>query len=56
MLSQEEAELAHGHCAKAVWDLQKNAHILEISCKTGQGVETWTAWLVDQLAQGQRPS
>ena len=56
MLSQEEAELAHGDCAKGVWNLQKKANILEMPCKTGQGVETWTAWLVDQLAQGERPS
>ena len=31
-----------------VWDLQEKVHILEISCKTGQGTNTWAAWLVNQ--------
>jgi len=35
---------------EAVKGLNETAQILEVSCKTGQGVETWTAWLVDQLS------
>lgn len=38
---------------EAVKGLNEKAHILEMSCKTGQGVETWTAWLMEQLKKGQ---
>lgn len=28
------------------------AHLIPLSCETGEGVETWTAWLVERLANG----
>jgi len=34
---------------RAVKGLNESARILEASCKTGQGIDTWTTWLIDQL-------
>jgi len=42
--------------SQAVKGLNEKAHILEISCKTGQEIDKWTAWLVDQLTAGRSPS
>ena len=30
--------------------INQNIEIIEISCKTGQGVDLWTKWLKDQIA------
>jgi len=35
---------------EAVNGLNEKVHILEISCKTGQGTDRWVAWLANQLS------
>ncbi len=40
-----------GAFSKAVKGLNKTADILEISCKTGQGIERWTTWLESLLTR-----
>ena len=41
---------------EAVRGLNEKAHILEISCKTGQGTDRWVAWLANQLSAFNSPS
>jgi len=45
----------HAFC-EAVRGLNEKAHILEISCKTGQGTDRWVAWLANQLSAFNSPS
>ena len=42
--------------SKAVKGLNETADILEISCKTGQGIEQWTTWLESLLTRPHSPS
>ena len=35
---------------RAVGGLQEDASIIAISCRTGEGIDAWTSWLIDQLA------
>ena len=41
---------------EAVKGRNEKAPILEISCKTGRGIDRWVAWLVDQLAMSHSSS
>jgi len=41
---------------EAVRGLNEKAHILEISCKTGQGTDRWVEWLANQLSAFNSPS
>ncbi len=35
--------------------LNPDVHIFEVSCKTGQGMEAWAAWLTAQKNEGAQP-
>jgi hydrogenase nickel incorporation protein HypB len=35
--------------------LNPDVHIFEVSCKTGQGIEAWAAWLTAQKKEGVQP-
>ena len=34
---------------KRVLSLNSKIRIMEISCKTGQGIDTWITWLKDEI-------
>jgi hydrogenase nickel incorporation protein HypB len=36
---------------KAVIGLNPTAKILQVSCKTGEGLEDWFSWLLDEIKQ-----
>ncbi|MCL5026684.1 MAG: hydrogenase nickel incorporation protein HypB [Chloroflexi bacterium] len=38
---------------RAVHGLNPKAAIIEVSCRTGEGIEAWTDWLLARLAAGQ---
>jgi hydrogenase nickel incorporation protein HypB len=38
-----------------VTGLNPNVRIFEVSCKTGQGIEAWAAWLADQRKEEAHP-
>ncbi len=45
-----------GAFSEAVKGLNETADILEISCKTGQGIERWTTWLENLLTRPRSPA
>ena len=35
---------------KRVLSLNSKIRIMEVSCKTGQGIDTWITWLKDEIS------
>jgi hydrogenase nickel incorporation protein HypB len=40
---------------KKITDLNPEVTIFEVSCKTGQGIEAWCAWIIEQVQHRRNP-